>query len=97
MLEDPFHYEDAPQQRPLILAWWIWFGSIACAIGVAVWASGCASAPVPECPTWEYSIVEDGNGDKWMLLDAENAMKLGATLNGLARGKCRPPPSDKET
>jgi hypothetical protein len=68
-----------------------WLGVGALVLGCAAWLASCATKPLPPCVPYEYRLVEDEDGEKYRVLDAEDVAKLHALIEGLAHGICRLP------
>lgn len=66
-----------------------WIGcALLAALLVIAFLAGCAHRRLPRCPALTWTPVETSEGTVYVL-DAEDAAKLQAHINGLRAGECR--------
>lgn len=67
---------------------WIGWALLAVFLIVAVLAASCTTRRLPRCVPLTWTPVETPDG-RIYVLDAEDAAKLQAHINGLRAGECR--------
>lgn len=84
----------AKHRRMVWLPWFIWFFAIVGLIAFVAWIASCAHTPLPRCEGWDSKLLVRDGQVMGLYLDGENAEKLIAMIEGLAKGTCRLAPRE---